>query len=169
MHQLIKTSRCIYASVNRIIRGKLNQEQTQSMLPCHHTILEVSITVATTPCHERAHATFCGRQSMSIELRQTRVIWLATMALIMQCVLHNYDIISMLEQGRMLFSGIACFMKIWCFFKWEFPCVLMMSPTTHAWTSYVSRCDISNKISIDLSFIKWVSVEYDESYHENIS
>ena len=118
----------IFCSLKAI--SSVNREQPQSPLPCHHVISVASIGVASTPGHENARDSFCGRLSVWNRTTPDRrhLLPVATTKLIMRYVqswisyahcpfqwkwqvLHNYDISVLLQVG-MFFDGIACLMKV---------------------------------------------------------
>ena len=103
----------------------------------------------------RCHVTTC-----EIELRQTGVIcypwrqrswscgmfqsWISDAHCPFQWkwqVLHNNDI-SVLQQVDMFFDGIACLMKVWPLFKWEFPRVPRTWRSARARANF--KCDVAD-------------------------
>ena len=75
----------IFSTVTNILLIKSN---LKSPLPCHHVILVASIAVASTPGHENARASFCGRLSVRNRTAPDRrhLLPVATTKLIMRCV-----------------------------------------------------------------------------------
>ena len=157
------------------------------MLPCHHVILVASIAVAPSPGRESARASFCGKQSVLVELHQSGVIawrpwhrrscgvfksWIS----VAHCpferkrrVLHIWYI-SVLEQVGMSINGIAHLMKVWLLFKREFPRVLHDYVTHRSCANFKCEvADVNNGILIGFKAITCVSVESDQPWYNNIS
>ena len=120
--------------------------ESNRSLRCHVTTLswwQVSHSPLLPQIAKMRVPVFAGDWACKIELRQAGVIcfpwrqrswscgvfksWISDAHCPFQQkwqVLHNYDI-SVLQQVGMFFDGIACLMKVWPLFKWEFPGVPM--------------------------------------------
>ena len=151
----------------------LNQEQSESALPCHPVILVACIAVAPTPGGKSACANFFRETE---HVNRTASEWrhrlhgdnIVDHVVCLKAEFLWHTVLSN-ENGEFYTYDIYPYlMKVFLLFKREFPRVLMTWRTAHANFKY-EVTDVNNGIPIDFRAIKCVSVESGQPCRDNIS
>ena len=163
---------CVVDITPESVRLSLNREQSGSTLPYHYSCHR--------PRRESARGSFCGKQSVLIELHHSGVIaWRQRRRSCLVCLKLNFCgtlsfptkmansthmIYIRTWTGRYVFKWDRLLHEGLAFFKREFPRVLM--------TCANFKCevaDVNNGIPINFRAVKYVPVESGQPCRDNIS